>query len=132
MFAKISILAIVAATTLTSALPATEILTDVPSNITEKRQEEWNNWTLELYTSGCDGDYDSMFSGHDDQQFPCTGGAEGGFHNVKMVNMAATGHKVLLYSDLACTNQVGEVKRDGTCYSAPTDTVIEGYAIVPL
>lgn len=38
-----------------------------------------------------------------------------------MENMAATGHKVLLYSDGGCLNQIGEVSRDGTCYSAPSD-----------
>jgi hypothetical protein len=40
---------------------------------------------------------------------------------VKMENMAATGHKVILYSDPGCLNQIGEVVKDDLCYSAPSD-----------
>jgi hypothetical protein len=54
--------------------------------------------------------------------FPCAGGNQA-WHNAKMDNMEATGHKVVLYSDTACMpeNEIGQLKKDGTCYSAPTD-----------
>jgi hypothetical protein len=103
---------------------------------------------LALYTSGCDDEETETFSGHDDQTFPCAGG-DHGWHNVKMDNMAATGHKVILYSDPACSNEIGQVTKDGSCYVAPSDvseplhksaylsleaksqqTVISAYAIV--
>jgi hypothetical protein len=38
-----------------------------------------------------------------------------------MENMAATGHKVLLYSDGGCLNQVGDVYTDDFCYVAPSN-----------
>jgi hypothetical protein len=38
-----------------------------------------------------------------------------------MENIAATGHKVVLYSDPGCFNQIGEVVKDDLCYSAPSD-----------
>jgi hypothetical protein len=38
-----------------------------------------------------------------------------------MENIAANGLKVMLYSDGGCFNKIGEVSRDGTCYSAPSD-----------
>jgi hypothetical protein len=75
---------------------------------------------LNLYESGCDDEATEYFSGHDDQEFSCTGSVTG-WHNVKMENLAATGHKVLLYSDGGCLNQIGEVSRDDYCYAAPTD-----------
>ena len=73
---------------------------------------------LKLYESGCDDEPTESFSGHDDQEFPCTGTGLG-WHNVKMENMAATGHKVLLYSDGGCLNPIGEVFTDDSCYAAP-------------
>lgn len=75
---------------------------------------------LNLYTSGCDDEPTENFSGHDDQQFTCTGSVTG-WHNVKMENIAATGHKVILYSDGGCLNKIGEVLKDNFCYSAPKD-----------
>lgn len=75
---------------------------------------------LNLYTSGCDDEETEHFSGHDDQTFPCAGGAHG-WHNVKMDNMAATGHKVILYADMACSDEIGQVTKDGSCYAAPSD-----------
>jgi len=75
---------------------------------------------LNLYESGCDDEPTENFSGHDDQEFACAGSVMG-WHNVKMENLAATGHKVLLYSDGGCLNQIGEVLTDDLCYSAPTD-----------
>jgi hypothetical protein len=75
---------------------------------------------LNLYESGCDNEPTENSSGHDDQQFSCTGSVLG-WHNVKMENMAATGHKVILYSDGGCLNQIGEVFTDNKCYSAPTN-----------
>lgn len=75
---------------------------------------------LQLYTSGCDGEYDEHLSGTNDQTFPCTGSVTG-WHNAKMDNMAANGLKVLLYADGGCLNQIGEVNRDDTCYAAPKD-----------
>jgi hypothetical protein len=75
---------------------------------------------LNLYESGCDDEPTETFSGHDDQQFPCAGSVLG-WHNVKMENMAATGHKVVLYSDGGCQNQIGEVFKDNSCYAAPKD-----------
>jgi hypothetical protein len=38
-----------------------------------------------------------------------------------MENMAATGHKVILYSDGGCLSQIGEVLKDNSCYAAPSD-----------
>lgn len=38
-----------------------------------------------------------------------------------MDNMAATGHEVILYSDMACSNEIGQVTKDGSCYAAPSD-----------
>jgi hypothetical protein len=45
----------------------------------------------------------------------------GGFH--KMTDMEATGHNVVLYSSLSCFSEteVGQVTKDGTCYSAPSN-----------
>lgn len=75
---------------------------------------------LKLYESGCDDKETETFNGHDDQTFPCAGGSIG-WHNVKMTNLEATGHKIILYSDTACLNRIDEVTRDGMCYSAPSD-----------
>jgi hypothetical protein len=75
---------------------------------------------LNLYESGCDDEPTENFSGHDDQEFSCTGSTLG-WHNVKMENMAATSHKVILYSDGGCLNQIGEVTTDDFCYVAPTN-----------
>jgi hypothetical protein len=48
-------------------------------------------------------------------------GSSLGWHNVKMENMAATGHKVILYSDGGFLNQIGEVAKDDFCYVARTN-----------
>jgi hypothetical protein len=141
MISKFSIVAFLAATTLGSAIPADN------QNAVSKRQDDWNIWfvhllvmrphlrsralifmhtlilwlrKLNLYTSGCDDEPTEFFSGHDDQTFPCAGGIIG-WHNAKMDNLEATGHKVILYSDASCVNEIGQVKKDGTCYSSPSD-----------
>ncbi|KAF1832305.1 hypothetical protein BDW02DRAFT_581314 [Decorospora gaudefroyi] len=105
MLSKLSFIALLAATTFASALPADS------QNSVSRRQKDWD------------------ICGHDDQEFFCTGSVLG-WHNVKMENLQATGHKVILYSDGGCLDQIGEAFTDDTCYSAPTNTVISAYAIV--
>lgn len=126
MLPKFSFVALMAATAFASVIPAVE------KGTLSTRQEEWNIWfvslqitnislaswstymrflmhsvrELSLYKSGCDDEETETFSGHDDQTFPCAGGSIG-WHNVKMDNMEATGHKVILYSDVGCGNVMG-------------------------
>ncbi|KAF2656731.1 hypothetical protein K491DRAFT_715128 [Lophiostoma macrostomum CBS 122681] len=96
-----------------------------------KRQDEWNIWELQLWTSGCDGEPTETFSGHDDQMFPC-GGGDHAWHSVKMDNMEATGHMVKLYGDPGCQEEpIATLTRDGTCYSAQSDKYIAAYTIEP-
>ncbi|KAF2759133.1 hypothetical protein EJ05DRAFT_499561 [Pseudovirgaria hyperparasitica] len=120
---------------LTSAIPLSEYKAQYTASEIEalqaRQDQEYNFWRVDFYTSGCDDEPASGFSGMNDQIFECTGGAEGGFHNAKMTDMAKNGRKVVLYSDLACRNEIGQVLRDGTCVAAASDSVIEGYAIVP-
>jgi hypothetical protein len=139
MLSKLSVIALLAATAVASALPA-----DSQNSVSKRQEENWNLWfvallimrfclfsysltyltclirNLYLYESGCDDEPTEHFGGHDDQTFPCTGSVTG-WHNVKMENLAATGHKVLLYSDGGCLSQIGEVTKDNSCYAAPSD-----------
>ncbi|KAF2443133.1 hypothetical protein P171DRAFT_363470 [Karstenula rhodostoma CBS 690.94] len=116
MLSKLSTIALLASTPFASAIPA------INHNAVPKRQEEWNLWEVSLYKSGCDDEATESFSGHDDQTFPCAGGSVG-WHNVNMKNLEATGHKVVLYSDLGCLDEIGQVTKDGRCYSAPSDVM---------
>ncbi|KAK3207759.1 hypothetical protein GRF29_96g349053 [Pseudopithomyces chartarum] len=122
MFSKLSIFALVTASAFTTAAPTD---TSVAPAVFARQ----SFWKLYLYTSGCDDEETEYFSGTDQQEFQCTGSVTG-WHNAKMENIAANGLKVMLYSDGGCLNKIGEVSRDGTCYSAPSDTVISAYGIV--
>ncbi|KAF1967454.1 hypothetical protein BU23DRAFT_602874 [Bimuria novae-zelandiae CBS 107.79] len=130
MHSILSLLALLTTATFTSAFP-TSVNSTYPlrpntthplSNTTAKRQDdEPSLWYLHEWTSGCDGEPQHIFAGQNSDEFACTTGDPEGYHSICMENMAANGLKVLMYSDGGCNSYVDEVKRDGTCYSAPSD-----------
>lgn len=75
---------------------------------------------LSLYTSSCDDKPIEKWTGHDDQNFRCIGSGKD-WHNVKLKNIAATGHKVILYSDMSCSHEIGRAVKDNRFYSLPSD-----------